>query len=100
MFQDVERSSLTTAPPDQSNRFVIRFLADLLKKPVATIGMPDVSALGAAYLAGLQVGIYAGIDSLKQLNQDKTIYQPNNGTMTLNKSYEGWKNAIKKGLAN
>ena len=36
-----------------SNKFVIQFLADLLNKPVfATIGMPDVSALGAAYLAG------------------------------------------------
>lgn len=83
-----------------SNQFVIRFLADLLNKPVATIGMADVSALGAAYLAGLQAGIYAGIDSLKQLNQDKTIYQPNNGTMTLNKNYEGWKNTIKNGMAN
>ncbi len=83
-----------------SNRFVIRFLADLLNKPVATIGMPDVSALGAAYLAGLQAGMYGDIDSLKRLNQDKTIYQPNNGTMTLNKSYEGWKNTIKKGIAN
>ena len=39
-----------------SNQFVIQFLADLLNKPVATIGMPDVSALGAAYLAGLQAG--------------------------------------------
>ncbi len=83
-----------------SNKFVIQFLADLLCKPVATIGMPDVSALGAAYLAGLQVGVYESIDSLKRLNKNKTIYQPGNGTGSINKSYDGWKITIKNGIGN
>jgi len=83
-----------------SNKFVIQFLADLLCKPVATIGMPDVSALGAAYLAGLQVGVYESIDSLKRLNKNKTIYQPGNGTGSINKSYDGWKITIKNGVGN
>ena len=83
-----------------SNRFIIQFLADLLNKPVATIGMPDVSALGAAYLAGLKVGVYESIDSLKQLNQHKTIYQAKNGLTRINEYYEGWKKAIKNGNTN
>lgn len=83
-----------------SNKFVIQFLADLLSKPVATIGMPDVSALGAAYLTGLKVGVYKGIDSLKQLNKSKTIYQPMNGAISINKYYEGWKSTIKNGMPN
>ncbi len=37
-----------------ANKFIIQFIADLLNKKVATIGMPDVSALGAAFLAGLK----------------------------------------------
>ena len=80
-----------------SNRFIIQFLADLLNKPVATIGMPDVSALGAAYLAGLKVGVYESIDSLKQLNQNKTLYQPQNGLTHIDEYYAGWKKAIKNG---
>ena len=83
-----------------SNHFIIQFLADLLNKPVATIGMPDVSALGAAYLAGLKVGVYESIDSLKQLNQNKTIYQPKNGLTYINEYYAGWKKAIKNGDTN
>ena len=54
-----------------ANDFVIHFLTDLLNKNVAAIGMPDVSALGAAYLAGLQAGVYESIENLKKLNTDK-----------------------------
>lgn len=83
-----------------SNRFVIQFLTDLLNKTVATIGIPDVSALGAAYLAGLQVGVYESIDSLKKLNSDKTFYQPKNETDIMKKNYAGWQSTIKSGNRN
>jgi len=83
-----------------SNKFVIQFLADLLSSPVATIGMPDVSALGAAYLAGLQLGVYENVDSLKQLNKSKTIHQPRNRTVSIIKGYEGWRTTIKNGKPN
>ena len=42
-----------------ANRFVMQFLADLLQTDVVNIEIQDVSALGAAYMAGLQQGIYA-----------------------------------------
>jgi glycerol kinase len=83
-----------------SNKFVIQFLTDLLNKTVATIGMPDVSALGAAYLAGLQVGVYESINRLKKLNSDKTIYQPKAETGVMNRNYAGWQNTIKSGNKN
>ena len=77
-----------------SNQFVIRFLADLLNKPVATIGMPDVSALGAAYLAGLQAGIYESIKVLKKLNSDKKNYLPRPGLSKVREGYAGWQKTI------
>jgi glycerol kinase len=80
-----------------SNQFVIQFLTDLLNKTVATIGMPDVSALGAAYLAGLQAGVYESINSLKKLNNDKIFYQPKAETGVMNKNYAGWQSTIKSG---
>ena len=83
-----------------SNKFVIQFLADLLGRPVATIGMPDVSALGAAYLAGLQAGVYESIDSLRQLNKSRNIYKPLNGAASTNEYYVGWKNTIKNRIPN
>jgi glycerol kinase len=77
-----------------SNRFVIQLLADLLNKPVATIGMPDVSALGAAYLAGLQAGVYESIEVLKQLNSDKKSYLPQPDLSKVNVDYIGWQKTI------
>jgi glycerol kinase len=77
-----------------SNKFVIQFLADLLNKPVATIGMPDVSALGAAYLAGLQVGVYKSIVELKKLNSDKKNYLPQPELLKVNEGYVGWLKTI------
>ena len=79
-----------------SNKFVLQFLADLLGKRVATIGMPDVSALGAAYLAGLQVDVFKSIDDLKQLNIERTVINPKHNKR-MSDFYTGWKNAIHSG---
>ncbi|NOT90243.1 FGGY family carbohydrate kinase [Ferruginibacter sp.] len=77
-----------------TNEFVIQFLADLLQKNVATIGNPDVSALGAAYLAGLQSGVYLSIEQLQQLNKEKKYHQPSTETASVNKGYDGWLKTI------
>jgi glycerol kinase len=79
-----------------SNTFVIGFLTDLLNKNVATIGMPDVSALGAAYLAGLQTGVYESIEALKKLNSNKKNHLPQADLTKVNEAYAGWQNAINK----
>lgn len=79
-----------------ANKFVIQFLTDLLNKNVATIGMPDVSALGAAYLAGLQAGVYKSIKSLQQLNANKKIFTPAADTNKVNEWYNGWCKTIQK----
>ena len=77
-----------------SNTFVIQFLTDLLNKNVATIGMPDVSALGAAYLAGLQTGVYESIEALKKLNTNKKNYLPQADLSRVFEAYKGWQNEI------
>ncbi len=78
-----------------SNEFVMQYLTDLLDKPVASIGMPDVSALGAAYLAGLQSGIFSSIEDLKQLNTEKKMHKPANNNEVVQNAYEGWQQTIK-----
>lgn len=83
-----------------SNKFVIKFLADLLNKRVVVIGMQEASALGAAYLAGLKFGVYKSIEALKELNAEKKIFNPANGNELVNKSYAGWQKAIKNGMSN
>jgi glycerol kinase len=77
-----------------SNNFVLQFLADLLNKRVINMGMPDVSALGAAYLAGLKAGVYKDIDHLRSLNSNKSVNDPSPDTELVKKYHQGWLSAI------
>ena len=79
-----------------SNKFVIQFLADLLNIPVSNMGIEEVSALGAAYLAGLHVGIYENIENLKKLNKNQINYQPGKGRERVVEYYEEWLHYVHK----
>lgn len=77
-----------------ANGFVLQFLADLLERPVLNIGMPDVSALGAAYLAGLKAGVYGSVDQVKTFHQQKTVVHPNRDNKQVKAGYQGWQNTV------
>ncbi|WP_187262052.1 FGGY family carbohydrate kinase [Pontibacter beigongshangensis] len=77
-----------------ANKFVLQLLADLLEKPVAVQHMPDISALGAAYLAGLKAGVYRDIEHLKTLNLNKAVTSPGKDSEKVKKDYAGWQAAI------
>lgn len=79
-----------------ANTFVTQFLADLLGKEVVTIGQPDISALGAAYMSGLNAGVYGSIDHLRSLNTEKTHRIPTPGNRTAG-YYQGWQRALRLG---
>lgn len=77
-----------------SNNFILVFLSDLLQKAVVNIGMADVSALGAAYLAGLQQKIFKGLEHVPQPKTEKTVITRNGGQAAKG-WYEGWKKALR-----
>jgi len=77
-----------------ANGFVMQFLADLLRTRVVNIGMEEVSALGAAYLAGLRQGIFRDIGQLEGLNINRKQFCPNVDVKDVHASYEGWKKAV------
>ena len=91
---DIQLSSLMTDGGITSNHFVMQLLADLLGKEVVSISFPDVSALGAAYLAGLKAGVYENIEHLKTLNSNRSIVIPGTNAEKVNDDYEGWKKAV------
>jgi glycerol kinase len=76
-----------------ANQFVMQFLADLLNKSVATMGISSVSALGAALLAGLQAGLYESLDALKKMKMEKISHHPGDVALAA-KNYKGWQHEI------
>jgi glycerol kinase len=81
-----------------ANKFVLQFTADLLACMLVNRGIADVSALGAAYLAGLQAGVFESLDELKTLNPASLNYKPDAASV-VNAFYEGWQVAITSGDA-
>lgn len=77
-----------------ANTFVVQFLADLLGTSVINRAIPDVSALGAAYLAGLKTGLYRDLAHLEQLNANKSVLLPNPNTTSIQGDYAGWQAAL------
>ena len=57
------------------NDLLMQFQADLLGIPVVRPAVIETTALGAAYLAGLHSGLYAGLDELsKQWRAERTFH--------------------------
>jgi glycerol kinase len=90
---DIELKELMVDGGITSNKFILQFLSDLLERRIVNIGMPDVSALGAAYMAGLQAGIYKSIEHLRTLNSDKNSVHPVKNKK-ISDWYKGWKEVI------
>ena len=81
-----------------SNDFVMQCLADLLGTNVVNIGIQEVSALGAAHLAGLQAGIFKRVEHLTNYNDNNAVFKPGNTSdqETIQQRYTGWINAVKQ----
>ena len=77
-----------------ANKFVVQFLTDLLGRKVTNIEIADVSALGAGYLAGLNVNVYHNLEQLKTFHQNSANTLVGKDSEKVKKSYEGWKQVI------
>lgn len=56
------------------NNFLMQFQADILRTKVIRPAITETTAMGAAFLAGLAVGFWEGIDELQTLwKEDKTF---------------------------
>jgi len=77
-----------------SNRWLCQFLADILELPVQRPVQTETTALGAAYLAGLQCGLFDSFQDLEQNWQLDTEFSPALAIDTREALLEGWHQAI------
>jgi len=76
------------------NRFLLQMIADLLGKVISKQGMPDISAQGAAFLAGLEQGIFKNPDHLTTLIQYGVEIKPDHANREIHLAYKVWKSAM------
>ncbi len=77
-----------------ANDFVVNFLSNLLQKNIKKIEITDVSALGAAYIAGLGAGIFTNIRQISTLQKNKKCIKPNKKSKIEMEGYQNWQSII------
>jgi glycerol kinase len=81
------------------NNWVMQFLSDMLAVTVQRPQVTETTALGVAYLAGLQVGAYQSLDEIEQLWQCEREFTPKMSLETRTRYYQGWLGAVGKVLS-
>lgn len=91
----IELSALRVDGGAVHNNFLMQFQADLLNTEVHRPQVTEVTALGAAYLAGLAVGFWNGIDELQNKAVLDRSFTPDGNEEKRAQRYKGWKRAVK-----
>jgi glycerol kinase len=79
-----------------ANAFLMQLQADLLGVPVQRPTVTETTALGAAYLAGLAVGFWSGLDELVTQWQTNAEFVPRMSEEQRDLLYSGWQRAVER----
>jgi glycerol kinase len=76
------------------NSWLLQFLADILGVAVERPVCIETTAMGAAYLAGLQVGVFQSLEEIEALRKSDKVFVPQMLSSQREALYKGWKNAV------
>jgi glycerol kinase len=78
------------------NDLLMQIQADILGRPVVRAAVLETTALGAAFLAGLGVGVWSGTDELARLWRADRTFEPRMPEGEREALYGGWKRALER----
>ncbi|MFC0309375.1 glycerol kinase GlpK [Gallibacterium trehalosifermentans] len=81
-----------------ANNFLMQFQADILNTQVERPTVKEVTALGAAYLAGLATGFWQDLEELRNKAAIERTFIPDHDEAKQQRRYKGWKKAVKRAL--
>ena len=79
-----------------ANDLMMQFQADLLQTPIERPKMLETTALGAAFLAGLGTGIWAGTSEIKSAWRAGKQFKPKMKSATRDEHLARWKSAVSR----
>ncbi len=78
------------------NPLLMQFQADILGIPIERAAIAETTAMGAAYLAGLAVGFWAGLQEIAGFWRSDATFQPAMGQQRRDALYAGWRRAVER----
>jgi glycerol kinase len=92
----IELAELRVDGGATANDLLMQFQADLLGVPVVRPRVLETTALGAAYLAGLQTGVWSGVGEIaSQWRRDRT-FEPRMSRDEAESRLAGWQRAVER----
>jgi glycerol kinase len=102
VFEEMQRrrpgmeSALYADGGASENSELMQIQADLLGLPVVRSKCADLSALGAAWLAGLGVGLWSSFPELAEMAPDTDVFEPKLDGETKRAMRNGWRLAVER----
>lgn len=78
------------------NNWVAQSLADIIGVPVDRPVVTETTALGAAFLAGLYVGVFKSLDDISELWHQDRRFSPTMSLVKRTELYAGWIDAVRR----
>ena len=78
------------------NNLMMQYLSDILRIKIERPVNQESTATGAAYLAGLQSGLYKNIAELEYLWKTDKVFEPTDLKDQVNDEYNCWLDVVKK----
>lgn len=79
-----------------ANKLLMQFQADILGIPIQLTAVPDITAMGAGYLAGLGLGFWKNTDEIAQNSLIKHTFEPKMNPDQRDSLYHQWKRAVER----
>ncbi len=77
-----------------ANRFLMQFQSDMIRRPVLRPRIAETTALGAAFLAGLAVGVWDSLDQIQSTWRLQDRYEPQMQEQERLRQLRGWHKAV------
>jgi glycerol kinase len=81
-----------------ANNLLMQFQADVLDAPVVRPAVPETTCLGAAYAAGLAVGFWPDLETLRGHWRQDAAWRPSMTAEVREREYAHWKKAVARTL--
>ncbi|MHA1150504.1 MAG: glycerol kinase 5 [Promethearchaeota archaeon] len=80
------------------NKFLLQFLANILGMEIHHSAHPETTALGAAFMAGLETKFWDSVEKLKEFIKVDAVYRPQMSEAERKLKYKCWQDVVKRSL--
>lgn len=81
-----------------ANSLLMQLQADVLQVPVVASDVTETTALGAAFAAGLAVGVWDSPEGVARVRRAGRRWQPDPASTLPTAGWSGWNNAVERSL--